>query len=119
MIQIIAATLYGAGSDTTVSAVQSFFLAMTLYPEVQARAQAEIAEYFKQQSIDPKSPRMITPADQPNLPYTSALVHEVLRWHPILSMVAHFSGGEEDNNVVSEGKTYRIPARSMVLANVW
>ncbi|QRW12335.1 cytochrome P450 family protein [Ceratobasidium sp. AG-Ba] len=35
--QCIAATLYGAGSDTTVSAVQSFFLAMTLYPQAQAK----------------------------------------------------------------------------------
>ncbi|KAF8600716.1 cytochrome P450 [Ceratobasidium sp. AG-I] len=118
-VKIIAASLYGGGSDTTVSAVQSFFLAMTLYPDVQAKAQAEIAEYFKQQSIDPKSPRMITPADRPNLPYTNAIVHELIRWHPILNLVAHFSGGEEDNNVVSEGKTYRIPARSMVLVNVW
>ncbi|KAG9081024.1 hypothetical protein FRC06_005898 [Ceratobasidium sp. 370] len=82
-IKSIAATLYGAGSDTTVSGVQSFFLAMTLYPDVQAKAQAEITEYLRQRSINGDSPRMILPADRPNLPYTSGLAQEILRWHPI------------------------------------
>ncbi|KAG9092147.1 hypothetical protein FS749_015958 [Ceratobasidium sp. UAMH 11750] len=118
-IKSIAAVLYGAGSDTTVSGVQSFFLAMTLYPEVQAKAQAEITEYLGQRSINDNPHRMILPADRPNLPYTSALVHEILRWHPIVTVVAHRSGSQDDCNVVSEGKTYRIPAESLVVANVW
>ncbi|KAG9093518.1 hypothetical protein FRC06_011493 [Ceratobasidium sp. 370] len=106
-------SFYGAGSDTTVSGVQSFFLAMTLYPEIQAKAQAEIADYLHGQR------RMILPADRPNLPYTSALVRELLRWHPIASVIAHQSSDLDDCNVVSGGKTYRIPARSLVVGNVW
>jgi len=35
-------TMYAAGSDTTVSALSSFVLAMTLYSDVQRKAQAEI-----------------------------------------------------------------------------
>ncbi|KAG8703983.1 hypothetical protein FRC09_003841 [Ceratobasidium sp. 395] len=73
-IKSVASTLYGAGSDTTVSGVQSFFLAMTLYPDVQAKAQAEIATYLKQRSTKGDPSRMILPADRPNLPYTSATV---------------------------------------------
>ncbi|KAG1855207.1 cytochrome P450 [Suillus subalutaceus] len=37
-----AVSLYGGGSDTTVSAIYSFFLAMTLFPDVKKKAQAEI-----------------------------------------------------------------------------
>lgn len=90
-----------------------------LYPEVQAKAQAKVAQYFKKQSIDPKSPRMTTPADQPNLPYTSALVHELFGGHPILDIFAYLSGSKEDANVVLEGKTHRIPSRSMIFTSVW
>lgn len=92
---------------------------MTLYPEVQAKAQAEIAAYMRQRSINDGLSRMILPADRPNLPYTSALVHEVMRWHPIVTMVPHRSSSQDDCNVASGGKVYRIPAESLVLANVW
>ncbi|KAG8698711.1 hypothetical protein FRC09_007078 [Ceratobasidium sp. 395] len=118
-IKSVASTLYGAGSDTTVSGVQSFFLAMTLYPDVQAKAQAEITTYLKQRSTKGDPSRMILPADRPNLPYTSAIVHEVLRWHPITNMVAHRSSNQDDCNVVSGGKAYRILAQSLVMANIW
>ncbi|KAG8707789.1 hypothetical protein FRC08_000281 [Ceratobasidium sp. 394] len=118
-IKNIASTLYAAGSDTTVSGVQSFFLAMTLYPDVQAKAQAEIADYMERRHIGNGSSKTLSPADRPNLPYTSALVREVLRWHPILTMVAHRSSSQDDCNVVSGNKVYRIPARCVVLANVW
>ncbi|KAF8600720.1 cytochrome P450 [Ceratobasidium sp. AG-I] len=118
-IKMVAASLYAAGSDTTVSVVQSFFLAMTLYPNVQAKAQAEIKEYFKEHSINSNSPRLITPAERPNLPYTSALVRELLRWHPVITMVAHRSSDVDDEIVIPGGNTYRIPARTLILANIW
>ncbi|KAG9103434.1 hypothetical protein FRC06_010852 [Ceratobasidium sp. 370] len=118
-VKSIAATLYAAGSDTTVSAVQSFFLAMALYPEVQAKAQAEISAYFQTQSTDDIPRRMISLEDRRHLPYTSALLHELLRWHPITPIVGHRSSNQDDNNVISGGKTYRIPAKSLVLVNIW
>ncbi|KAG8767149.1 hypothetical protein FRC12_006424 [Ceratobasidium sp. 428] len=117
-IKIISANLYGAGSDTTVSAVQSFFLAMTLYPEVQAKAQAEIAAYAGQRP-DTASDTMLLPADRSSLPYTCALVRELLRWHPIINLVIHRSSDSDDCNVVVGGEVYRIPARSSVFVNVW
>lgn len=51
----------------TVSAVYSFFLAMTLHPEVAKKAQAEID---KQIGND----RLPTFADREHLPYLNALV---------------------------------------------
>ncbi|KAF8670832.1 Heavy metal translocatin [Rhizoctonia solani] len=113
-IKSLAASLYGAASDTTVSAVKSFFLAMTLYPDVQAKAQSEIATYLQAHS----DKRFITMDDKPHLPYVSALVRETLRWHPVLTLVGHRSNGEDDENVVVGDKTYRIPARTAVIANV-
>ncbi|KAG9075892.1 hypothetical protein FRC06_009838 [Ceratobasidium sp. 370] len=118
-IKGLASTLYSAGSDTTVSGVQSFFLAMTLYPEIQAKAQAEITAYMQQKPGNDGAIRMIMPEDRANLPYTNALVRELLRWHPIANLVGHRSSDEDDCNVISGGNTYRIPAHSFVVANVW
>ncbi|QRV78103.1 cytochrome P450 family protein [Ceratobasidium sp. AG-Ba] len=114
-IKCIAATLYGAGSDTTVSGVQSFFLAMTLYPDVQARAQEEIDAYMRNPSRADGPHTMISPADRPNLPYTSALVRELLRWHPIVPLVGHRVGQNGDNLVDLEGDTYQLPAGCLIL----
>ncbi|KAG8704430.1 hypothetical protein FRC09_003533, partial [Ceratobasidium sp. 395] len=118
-VKCIASTLYAAGSDTTASAVHSFFLAMILYPEVQSKAQAEIVAHLQAHSSSDGSHKTILPADRPNLPYTSAIVRELWRWHPMVSMVGHRSSHEDDTNVVFEDKTYRIPARSGVIVNVW
>lgn len=57
----------------TVSALHSLFLAMTLFPEVQKHAQAEIDRVVG-------SERMPEFADQDNLPYITAVMKEVLRW---------------------------------------
>ncbi|KAJ7477078.1 cytochrome P450 [Mycena galericulata] len=69
-----AASLYSAGADTTVSAVNAFFLAMALYPAVQAKAQREIDAVVGDD-------RLPTFADREELPFVNALVKEVLRWH--------------------------------------
>ncbi|CAE6437138.1 unnamed protein product [Rhizoctonia solani] len=116
-IKRIASSLYGAASDTTVSAVQSFFLAMTLYPEVQAKAQSEIRSYLEQNQGSPV--QFVTMADRNQLPYTSVLVRELLRWHPVVNMTAHRSCGKDDDNVVIGEKVYRIPAYAIIGVNIW
>ncbi|KAG8739605.1 hypothetical protein FRC12_016267, partial [Ceratobasidium sp. 428] len=93
---------------------------MALYPDVQAKAQAEITTFLKQRLADnPSSSRFLMPDDRSKLPYTSALVRELLRWHPVANVIPHQSGSEDDENVVSGGKTYRIPAKTLVIVNVW
>jgi cytochrome P450 len=47
-----------------------------LYPETRRKAQAEIDRVIG-------NDRLPTLADQPNLPYTDALVKEVFRWNPV------------------------------------
>jgi len=48
---------------------------MTLHPEIQRRAQAELDAVTE-------GNRLPTYADRPHLPFVSALVSEVLRWGP-------------------------------------
>ncbi|KAG1749707.1 cytochrome P450 [Suillus paluster] len=102
-----AASLYGGGTHTTVSATYSFFLAMTLYPDVQKKAQAEIDAV-----VGPD--RLPSFADRESLPYTEALVKEVLRWNAVVpTCVPHRV--TEDN--IHDG--YYIPEGSLIIPNIW
>ncbi|KAF7313515.1 hypothetical protein HMN09_00507400 [Mycena chlorophos] len=71
-----SASLYSGGADTTVSALNAFFLAMALYPDVQAKAQAEIDAVTGGE-------RLPVYADRDQMPYIDALLKEVLRWHSV------------------------------------
>lgn len=90
-----------------MSAVACFFLAMTVYPEVQRKAQEEIDRVVGRD-------RLPTMADRQNLPYVEAVVREVLRWQPVAPMGLPHTSTADD---VCEG--YFIPKGSMLLANVW
>lgn len=102
-----AGTIYGGGAHTTASAISIFFLAMTRYPDVQAKAQAEIAAVLG-------SRRLPTFADRVNLPYVDALCKEVLRYHPVSPMGVPHRLMEDDTH---DG--FFIPKGSIVLANIW
>ncbi|EEB87968.1 hypothetical protein MPER_14460, partial [Moniliophthora perniciosa FA553] len=66
-IKHTAASLYGAGADTTVSAQYAFFLAMVRHPEVQRKAQAEIDAVVG-------NDRLPSFSDKEHLPYVNALL---------------------------------------------
>ncbi|GLB39728.1 putative cytochrome p450 [Lyophyllum shimeji] len=102
-----AASLYGGGTDTTVSAIYSFFLAMTRYPEVAKKAQAEIDAVVGNE-------RLPTFEDRPHLPYVDALVKEVLRWNAVAPTGMPHRVMEDD---VHDG--YLIPKGALVIANIW
>lgn len=59
----------------TPAVMSNFFLVMMLYPEAQAKAQAEIDRVVGNQRL----PMM---ADRPKLPYVEALIKELLRFYP-------------------------------------
>jgi cytochrome P450 len=61
----------------TVSAIYSFFLALTLYPAVAKKAQEEI-------DATVGSDRLPTFEDRENLPYVDALTKEVFRWNAVV-----------------------------------
>ncbi|KAJ0417659.1 cytochrome P450 [Aspergillus carlsbadensis] len=102
-----AVSLYFGGSDTTVSTITSFFLAMVLNPDVQRRAQEEINRVVGRD-------RLPGFADRDKLPYINAMVKESLRWHPVTPMGIAHSLMEDDTY---EG--YHIPKGSIVMPNVW
>ncbi|KAK0193992.1 cytochrome P450 [Armillaria mellea] len=107
VIRNTAAVAFAAGADTTVSVILSVILAFVLYPEVQAKAQAELDAV-----VGPT--RLPNFDDRPQLPYVDGILLEALRWNPVVPMgVAHRSVKAD----VYRG--YYIPAGATVVANTW
>ena len=87
--------------------MRAFFLAMALYPEVQKKAQKELDAVVGAERLPDFS-------DRPSLPYVSALVKELLRWHPATPMgVPHRILADDEYN----GHT--IPAGATIFVNIW
>lgn len=104
-----AASLYLGGADTTVSALMTFFLAMTLFPEVQKAAQDELDRV-----LGSNPTRLPNGTDKSRLPYIEALVKETHRWHPVAPMAIPHSATQEDSI-----RGYRIPKGALLLPNNW
>ncbi|KAF7355964.1 Cytochrome p450 [Mycena venus] len=94
-----------AGADTTVSALGTFILAMTMYPEVQKKAQAAVDEVVGRSRL---------PDFNDDIPYIDAVVNEVLRWRPVTPLSLPHAVTEDDMY-----KGYRIPAGATVVGNAW
>ncbi|KAG6879999.1 hypothetical protein C0992_008206 [Termitomyces sp. T32_za158] len=101
-----AVSLYAGGADTTVSSIYSFFLAMTLNPEVMKKAQAEIDSVVG-------NDRLPTLEDRQHLPYLDALTKEVFRWNVVAPIGMLHRSIKDD---VHDG--YLIPGGSLVIANI-
>lgn len=65
--------LLSGGVDTTMGGIGQFILAMVLHPEKQAKAQEELDKVIG------RGTRLPEYEDEPNLPYLSALLKEVMR----------------------------------------
>ncbi|KAJ7243024.1 cytochrome P450 [Mycena rebaudengoi] len=94
-----------AGADTTVSALGTFILAMTLNPDIQKKAQEAVDKAVGSERL---------PDFSDNIPYVDAIVREVLRWRPVTPLGVPHAVTQDD---VYKG--YHIPAGSVVLANSW
>ncbi|KXN92808.1 O-methylsterigmatocystin oxidoreductase [Leucoagaricus sp. SymC.cos] len=106
-IKETAITLFAAGADTLGAAIIVFILAMTLNPEVQAKAQAEIDRVLE-------SGRLPEFSDQESLPYVTAVMKETLRWQPPNPQAVPHLNTEDDTYM-----GYHIPKGSIVIPNVW
>lgn len=106
LIKDSAAVAYAAGADTSVSTLTTFILAMTLHPEAQKRAQAELDAVLGE--------RLPTFADKDDLPYVTAIMKEVFRWIPVLPLAVPHRAINSD-----QYKGYYIPAGASVLGNTW
>lgn len=101
-----ALSLYSGGADTSAAALGFFFLAMTLFPEVQSKAREEIDRIVG----DGRLPGF---KDRANLPYVEAIVKETLRWVPIVPLCLPHTADEE-----YEFRGYRIPKGSIILPSI-
>ncbi|TFK32426.1 cytochrome P450 [Crucibulum laeve] len=103
----IVVSLYAAGSETTVSAIATFILAMMYYPQVQKKAQEEL-----DQVIGPD--RLPVIDDRSSLPYIEAIYRETARWIPVANLASPHATSRDD---IYNG--YYIPKGSIVISNVW
>ncbi|KAI8996287.1 cytochrome P450 [Trametes punicea] len=106
-LRATTATVYLGGSETTASALHTFFLAMALYPSVQAKARDELDRVVG-------SCRLPTFDDFGTVPYVDAIIKELLRWYPIVPIVMPHRLTADD---VYEG--YYLQKGSFVMVNIW
>ncbi|KAI0740350.1 cytochrome P450 98A3 [Earliella scabrosa] len=92
---------------STNTAMRAFLVAMAMFPAVQKKAQAELDAVVGRG-------RLPETGDRGSLPYTDALVKELIRWHIVTPIgVPHRAVSDDEYN------GYLIPAGATVLANVW
>ncbi|EIM84314.1 cytochrome P450 [Stereum hirsutum FP-91666 SS1] len=103
----LTANMYIGGADTTVCALENFFLAMALCPEAQRKAQAEIDSVIGNDRLPEFS-------DIDTLPYVKALTEEVWRWRIVGPLGFPHKLTEDD--VFGD---YFIPKGSTVIGNIW
>ncbi|KAJ7214442.1 cytochrome P450 [Mycena pura] len=105
VLEDVLAACYAAGADTTVSALASFILAMTMFPEIQKKAQAAVDEVVGPNRL---------PDFEDNIPYVDAVARELLRWRPVFPLSVPHAVTADD---VYKG--YHIPAGAVVVGNSW
>lgn len=80
---------------------------MTLFPEVQFKAQEEIDRVVGNK-------RLPNVQDRTNLPYIDAIVKEILRWHPVAPIGVPHMTTEDD---IFNG--HLIPKGALIITNIW
>ncbi|KFO34697.1 Cytochrome P450 2J2 [Fukomys damarensis] len=102
----ITLDLFFAGTETTSSVLRWGLLYMALYPEVQEKVHAEIDRVIGQG----QQPSL---ANRESMPYTNAVIHEVLRMGNIVPL-----NGPREVTVDTTLGGYHLPKGTMVLTNL-
>ncbi|KIJ57216.1 hypothetical protein M422DRAFT_238810 [Sphaerobolus stellatus SS14] len=111
-VKEVAATMYAAGSDTTVSVLYALILQLILHPDIQKRVQLELDSVVG--SPGSAEFRLPTWEDRARTPYLEALLKEILRWHPATGTGIPHTVMEEDTY-----RGWRIPKGSINFPNSW
>ncbi|KAG1811449.1 cytochrome P450, partial [Suillus subaureus] len=73
----------------TTTALQTFLLAIVLYPGIQACAHVEIDQVMRHD-------KMPCPDDRVSLPYLDAILCKVLRWYPLAPLgIPHATSNDD------------------------
>jgi len=107
MIAGALASMYSAGTDTTVGAIKTFLVAMLLYPDIRRKAQDELDSVVGRE-------RLPTFEDRPGLPFVDAICKEVLRWRPVSPLAIPHAVTEDDMYA-----GFFIPKGAVVIPNTW
>lgn len=106
-MKLSAWALYGGSVHTVPAALSWFFLAMTLFPAVQNKAQNEIDRVVGHE-------RLPGFQDRADLPYVEAVIKESMRWIPIAPLSLPRACNEEIENF----RGYYIPKGSTILPSI-
>lgn len=103
------ASFFGAGSETSRSAIEWLLLHSATHPEMQRRIHSEIDDV-----LGSGRGSAVSWGDRNRMPFTQAFMWEVMRCKPVnpLSVMRHASKD------VRVGK-YVIPSGSIVIASIW
>ncbi|KAI0699916.1 cytochrome P450 [Cerioporus squamosus] len=102
-----AGAAYAAAIDSQYATLQRFFIAMSLYPDVERRAQAELDRVVGRNCMPEAE-------DRDRLPYVDAIMKETLRWHTAVPLGVARCVVEDD-----EYNGYWIPRGATVIVNAW
>lgn len=106
-IKGVVGSLSSAASETTVTVIESFVLAMVLHPDVLQKAQEEMDSVLD-------GTRLPTLADRPSLPYLECVLKETYRWGcPIPLGMPHRL---MDDDVY---RGFLLPKGATVIANIF
>jgi len=99
--------MFIAGSETTATSLRWALLYMIHYPDVQAKVQAELDEVIGRE-------RAPCARDRTSLPYTDAVINEILRITSFLPLALPHSNMEKDVHF----RGYTIPKGAYVFGNL-
>lgn len=102
-----AATVFGAGTETTAAVLMNFILVMILYPDIQEKAQKLIESVVG-------SKRLPTFQDRPSLSYIDAILRECQRWRPVFPLAIMHATVDSD---IYNG--FYIPKGATITPNIW
>lgn len=100
-------TLSEGGSDTSASILTAFVQAMVAYPDIQAKAQAQIDAVVG----EARSPNW---GDYKDLPYVAQCVKETMRWRPVTPLAFPHALAEDD---WVDGMF--LPKGTVIIVNAW
>jgi cytochrome P450 len=102
----VAGAMFGAGAETTASAITIIIMAAALHPEAQNKVLEELDKVVGRE-------RLPSFADRQMLPQVIAFTLESLRWRPVNVGIAH----RATKDVIWQN--YVIPEGATVIGNHW
>uniref|UniRef100_A0A1A8I0B5 Cytochrome P450 1A n=1 Tax=Nothobranchius kuhntae TaxID=321403 RepID=A0A1A8I0B5_NOTKU len=99
--------IFGASQDTLSSVLQWIVLILVKYPEMQVRLQQEVHKVVDRN-------RLPCIEDQPQLPYVTSFIYEVMRFTSFMPLTIPHST-VKDTSIMG----YAIPKNTVVFINQW